>query len=328
MKFSRYLWFLGVFLIIMSCVKDDLSDCPPVNPVDPGLPGETSDWYLHFRTIPAKYTFRNVVESLDLYIYDRDEHDLVEVIDYSYEDLAGNDFSIHLGGMDCIIKDSYRFVVVMNATEHYEVVPGQTIQEYELSIVQDAEKGDFIDFKLNDVFSGYLDAVAQTKTIRRDTVDLVKLINHVTVTVEFENYSLPPGYELSASITGSNGHYNYEFDSKQKALKPYMPYMERFLELDYIFEYDITTAKLTIDDDMMLNVEERNQQDDFFRDLHLSLTGELAKIKDDNGNYLYNTNEKLMQEDEFFFYFLLDKDFKILELTINDWILVRQEEDL
>lgn len=318
MKREKYIYILFTFLLLsQACVHEDRSDCPPGILIEDDFLRT-----LHFKTIPDKYNFEALVETVTLYVYDDDEDRLqrtYRVIDLN--EFLTTDFRVILSEWEDLPDDNYHMIGVMNMNDHYQILGEHRLDEYQTHILE------LEDEELNDVFIGYINLSAVTRAEYRDTMYLEKLVNRIHLSVEFLDNRLAAGYTLSSYLTGSNAEYDYLNNSLGHNQMTYVPY---FHDTDHqsLFYFDIATGKLVIGDDLSLVIEIYDANGELIQTILIPLTEEIANLTDNNGYYLYDTNEKLQAEDEFYLYIIFNDDFTIAEFRINDWFLVDPDIDV
>lgn len=65
------------------------------------------------------------------------------------------------------------------------------------------------------------------------------------------------------------------------------------------------------------------------QEVSFMLTEYISQLVDGDGYYLYSTDEDLeLQEDPFVVRILLDCDFAIAEITVNNWFVIKPGVDL
>lgn len=297
-----------------------MSDCVTDIPGG-GEETETDSRVLYFKTIPEKYQFEEIVESVRLYVYDDDENRYLKTFrDVTAEELLSSAYGVILSEWEELPdNNNYHIIGVLNLNEHYEISGHEALDSYETRIVRD-ENHEISD-DLNDIFIGYIRLDPITKTVYEDTIYLEKLTNRIYLTVEFFDFELPAGTELISYITGSNSEYNYLNNSLGYTTMTYKPHTYG-AEHESMFKFELTTGKLYLEDDLVLWIEMYDVLGRKVGEQSINLTDRIAETQDDNGNYLYNTNQKLQEEDEFYLYLLIDGNFEIIEFNVNDWYLV------
>lgn len=304
-------WGLLALVFIMgSCINDDLSDCP-VNK------------YLYFETLNSKYTFREVVEKVDLYMYDGDK--LVDTKTYSRTDIQATDYKIPL--YDYPNKSERWCIALVNQTENcYRTVNADQIQTLQTELI--ATEGDTVKNRISDLFHGAKGLYFEYPHTMTDTIYLKKNTNDINLFVSFDGYKLPSGSRLDAVLSGTNGQYDSDNNPVKITRYTYLPYNQNVNDGPYAFTAHFTTMRLWIGGDKEIRLDKESVSDtggpNARKMLHkLNVTEVLAQITGPNGDYLYDTNEKLEAEDVFNIFITLDGNFVILELKINDWFLIK-----
>lgn len=296
-------------LLMGSCINDDLSNC-------------TVERYLHFETLNKKYNFKDIVEKVDLYIYDGDE--LINTKTYSRTDIQATDYKIPLYGYPGKTKLHYIALVNQSETCYHTI---NTEQKKDLLTEILPAQGDSVKNRLSNIFHGakYIDFDYSTANTS-DTIYLKKNTNNINLFVSFDGYELPENNYLKSFISGSNGKYDYENTPITDTKYTYLPYNSKVNDKQYAYTSQFTTMRLWIGADTEIKLE----KEDFTGSpvitesvQKLNITEVLAKIVDSNKEYLYNTNEKLEKEDEYNIFITLDGSFVIMDLTINNWFVIK-----
>ncbi|MCD8042756.1 MAG: FimB/Mfa2 family fimbrial subunit [Tannerellaceae bacterium] len=308
----------GLILLTISCVKDDMSDCDTGGSSGGGII-ETNSRILSFETIPHKYKFETIAENLRLYLYDEDLF-LLNYYDITVQELAANDYKVTISDWKEVEDERlYHIMGVLNYTEHYEIAGEEHLERYETRIARDENNETEED--LNHIFVGYINIDPITKTVYEYKMLLEKLTNRIHLTVEFVDFELPDNSNLTAHIIGSNAEYNYLNHSLEYTSMIYHPCIYGPND-DSKFKFEITTGKLYMEDDLELLIELYNPNGIRIEHIDIPLTEKIAETQDDNGYYLYNTDEKLKEEDEYYLNIVIGANFQIIEFNINDWHLV------
>ncbi|MDL2230277.1 FimB/Mfa2 family fimbrial subunit, partial [Alistipes sp. OttesenSCG-928-L06] len=157
------------------------------------------------------------------------------------------------------------------------------------------------------------------------TANVTKHTNHINLKVRFEDYTPPAASRLNAYIEARNGEYHYVGHScRDNTYKTYVPHQQG-PTLDSPTDFRMTTLRLWHgeQEDIRLYVRETRSADpNQTRVVSLNLAEELAKVKNNVGEYLYNTNEKLEFHDEYDIILTLGPDFVVVGLTIANWSVI------
>ncbi|MDH6306321.1 hypothetical protein M2463_002989 [Parabacteroides sp. PH5-13] len=306
---SLFSSILILLLFLGSCINDDLSECP-------------SGRYLHFETLNGKYSFRDVVETVDLYIYKGNS--LVETKRYSRGEIQATGYKIYLN--DRPNGTELRYVALVNQAEDcYHTTGSETLEGMLTGLVSSETDS------LADLYHGTKDILFEHRSAGvADTIYLKKNTNKINLYVGFDGYELPQGSTLHSYIQGRNGQYDSENKPVENSRYTYHPYRWALGGEESRYDYDahFTTLRLWIGADTDLSIEKQNTAVSPLRATEaqllyrLNIVEELAKVVSSGGTYLYDTNEKLELEDEFDIILLLDGNFVVLELIINDWVVI------
>ncbi len=301
------------FLSFNACVKEDRSDCPPVD-----LPGEMEERLLYLRTVPEKYLFEDIVETLQLYLYEEKEDMLVALTrEFSADELRATGYAIEWHNWNDLDHYNYHIIGVLNTNEDYDFPNTSRLYDFETHIK--ATEEDIVSHEVKDLFIGYFNPNDRWPSAPHDTLYLEKLLNRIYITIEFDGFELREGTELKTRISGNNSKYDYLNGKLSTGFMNYHPYRDNSAETDRsVFTFDIITGKLYIEDDLELFVQLYDEKGELEEETSFMLVEYIARIEDAAGNYLYDTDQKLQQEDEFYIYIVINEDFQIIGITIND----------
>lgn len=316
-RINKHISLLSSLLMLLilsgSCINDDLSDCP-------------SGRYLHFETINTKYTFQDIVETVDLYIYDGNE--LADTKTYTRQDIQSMGYKVYLDERPS--GTQFHYVAIVNQTEdYYQTIDSENLETMFTELA--SSRGD----SLPDLFHGAKDILFEYRLHgTTDTIYLKKNTNKINLYVGFEGYELPEESTLNSYIQGKNGQYDSENKPVEKTRYTYQPYRWTMGTGEYDYDSHFTTMRLWIGSDTDITLEKHDSpvsplRSEQVQQLYkLNIVEELAKVVAGNGEYLYNTDEKLELEDEFDIILLLDGNFVVLELIINDWVVINNNVPL
>ncbi|MCC8143458.1 MAG: FimB/Mfa2 family fimbrial subunit [Tannerellaceae bacterium] len=176
---------------MFACIKEDLDHCPPTT-------GEQR--YILFETRNTKTTFKEALDKLDLYMYDKDDKLVEPVISYSRSELAASDYRAYLPDW---VETDYTIVAVLNDNESFEVEDTGSLHTFRTSIV--TENTNWLTTEITDIYLGNLQIpTVQTNTENLGTVYLSKLTNKFYITVRLSGFSLPATRSINVYIQGSN----------------------------------------------------------------------------------------------------------------------------
>lgn len=318
MRAFYYITLLLVgYVSFISCVKDNRDDCPPGV-----IPGETIERLLHLRTIPDKYLFEDIVESLQLFLYEEEDDMLIALTrEFSAEELKETNYTIEWHNWTDLDHYNYHIIGVLNSNDDYDFPNTGRLYDFETHINPTEE--DIVKHEVRDLFIGYFNPHDRVPEALHDTLYLEKLLNRIYITIEFDGFQLREGAELKTVISGNNSKYDYLNGKLTTGYMNYHPYRDNSQETDRsIFTFDIITGKLYINDDLKLSIQLYDENGESEEINSFMLVEYIAKLTDNNGNYLYNTDIKLQQEDEFYIYLIINEEYQIIDMTINDWYSV------
>jgi Protein of unknown function (DUF1812). len=297
-KIKHILAILAIALITASCIRDETEDC---------LEGK----YICFESIMKKYDYRDIVNNVDLFLYN-ESGKLVSHYSYLRQDLHGEDYMafvpMHPAG-------NYTAVAVINNSDDYVITGMDRIETFDVFLKTDT--GDTLKHKQADIYQG----LEQIEFIERknsivdyDTLNFWKNTNHFYVTINYSGYEIPEGATLTAYIQGNNGQTDYRNDCPAECLRVYEPHEET-----YPTYFVFTTHKLWTKMDLQLIVRVENSDGTGFEH-RISVAEALAT------NYLpdriYDTDEKIWQEDEYYLSLKIGKLFALISINSIDWSVV------
>lgn len=322
-QLAGILTFLILSIILTGCYKETYDDCP-------------SGRWIYFQSVMAKYNYSEIVESADLYLYDT-QGQLVHTYVYVLSEVKANGGKLLLPFQDT--GDYTLVAVINNSKDHYEVTGAEHTTSGRLSVLCDDNS--IVNRMTCDIYHAYKTIAFDRYSITReetDILDLYKNTNDFTIDIQYTGNSTPTGI-VDMNISAVNGTYGYDNKLSSDGMRYYKPYA--YLEEES--RYLIRTMRFQTDTDILLNLElwtddyeintppnTRNNSDEseILRSHHLNITEFLSEIKDSKGNYLYDTDEKLEQEDHFHIVITLKPNFDVAGITVNNWFAIRPEEEL
>lgn len=300
-----------VFLLALSsaatgCIKEDYSNCP-------------TGVYVTFDTSNPKHDYAARVQSVDLYFYDS-EGDLTRHYYYEKEQLRRSDRAAYVGGLPA---GEYRLLAIVNGG--FET---QTENVQKFSTIRSRIAGETVKNNLTDFFTAEKQVTVRSGAARNraERMTLDKHNNNIRLNVLYDGYAASPETMLEAFITENNGV--YEFRSG-KCVRPcpvrYLPWRINFSG-GLPSSFDIPTMHIWHDSeqkgecDVTVVLQESVSGAAAGRSILLNLTRELMKVRDaKTGELLYDTDEKLLFNDEYEITMTIGADFALTALTINDW---------
>lgn len=305
-KTNIFLWLLLLPLILGSCISEDLSNCP-------------TGRYIRFQPKNKKHNLREMENTLDLLLYGKDNK-LVERFHYTKEDFRPSDGAVFLPALD---EGTYTTLALFNHDpsfynvsddDSYDVVYSELI-ENELTTSQ------------TDLFVGIKPIIFEKSEeyISTVTMELGKQTNNVNLKVVFQDYIPPTDAKLSSHISGDNGKFHYfDYTCSLGYNITYHPLNNKESASGIETNFEFKTMGLCTDSDIKLIVEEEYPltRSSMKRSVSINLVEELKKVKDEQGEFLYDTNEKLEYNDEYDVTLTLGPNFVVLGLTIDDWAII------
>ncbi|MCD8193132.1 MAG: FimB/Mfa2 family fimbrial subunit [Tannerellaceae bacterium] len=299
---------------MLACIKEDLDNC---------LPTTGEQRYILFETKNTKTTFREAFNNLDLYIYDKEDKLVESPISYTRSELAASEYRAYLPDW---VEPDYTVVAVMNDNESFEVEDTGSLHTFKTSIITD--NSNWLNTQITDIYLGNLKIPAgPTKAIEAGTVYLSKLTNKFYITVRLNGFTLPATRAINVHIQGCNGKYNSSLEGIAEHLTVYMPHTDNQPK-ESVYEFLIDTLRLWFGDDLTLVIKLDEEGQETREVDRIGIVAFLAEVTDMNGNYLYDSDEKLDLEDEYYIEIVLDAELKISQIIVNGWFEVGQDIDL
>lgn len=307
-KYHIFIYF-SLFIFLNSCYKEDMSDC------------YDDDFNLSFSLIMNKYKFENIVDNLVLYQYD-DKGELLEEYEFSRKQLESDDFIVKL---PLPAKGIYTFVAIANINDTFHRVYSKDKRgDFLLRLIT---KEFSVTDKIDDIYQGYKQIIIddEEEVPRTENIELTKHTNNITVIVETTDSEPENNPEFSTTISGTNGVYNYRYQPLPSEIITYIPHESVFKRNSLSLTDQYRIMRIWIDDDMKLGIFNKDADGNKKEISSIMLTAAIADMKDMQGNLLYNTDEKLEQEDEFEIHVLLKPDgetYAVAEIWVNGWMIV------
>lgn len=326
MKKIEYILLLTAWLISFSgCVKEDLdlSDCPPV---DPGVE-EENERYLRFQVKNNSQGFANIVEYIQLFAYDENNGYIKDTL-LTRNQIQASDYRFNMTAWKNEGEEFHHMIGVMNLTDNYSIDNEHHKLEFRKSVV--TNRTDTVDVHLEDVYLGQIEFGTPVKSVTYDMLYLVKNTNDVHLEIEFmEGCQLPENSTITPYLRGSNGTYNAFNESvgENTLVYEHHTYLTNLLP---VLHYQFTTLKMYIGDDLEVLIKRYEDENaESVQEVSFMLTEYISQLVDGDGYYLYSTDEDLeLQEDPFVVRILLDCDFAIAEITVNNWFVIKPGVDL
>lgn len=314
MKTKSLIALFTVLVALTGCYKEDYSTCPDGR-------------YVFFESVTRKYDYAEVVESADLYLYNNAGR-LVNKYEYTLAQVKADGGRLLLPFQP---EGEYTLVAVVNGSkDHYDVSDADNTSSGKLSLKCNGESVvetmpcDIYHSCSTITFDRY--SVAKTET---DILDLFKNTNDFHVKVKFVNDAAPAG-ELQVYMCGNNGTYGYDNKLVEGSYRKYKTH--QYSPEDNL--YTMRTMRVHTNTDLMLHLElwpentTKADEAEPLRTQTIDIREYLMGVKDTAGNCLYDTDEKLEQEDRFNIVVTLRSNFEISGITINDWAVISPGEEL
>lgn len=290
-------------LLCAGCTREDYRNCP-------------SGQYICFEAMNPKHDYKELVQTVDLLFYDR-QGSLAAQYNYTRSELRDGDRAAFVPIME---PGEYTVVAMINHADCYSTTQKENYSTLNTQLVdqvlETAPEDFFTAIRNIDITGNYVDMKDQTMT-------LAKQNNHINLTVRLKDYALPAGGSIDSYITACNGQFHYStYSCPGHSHRTYRPEVLPVNDLAHGFR--ITTMRLWRGMDISLVVDEYRggTRAAAARSVTLDLVEELAKVKDDAGNFLYDTDDKLEYNDQYDIELTLGPDFVVVGLTINNWAII------
>lgn len=322
-QLAGILAFLTLPITLTCCYKETYDDCP-------------SGRWIYFQSVMPKYNYSEIVENANLYLYDA-QGQLINTYIYELSEVKANGGKLLLPFQD--MGDYTLVAVINNSKDHYEVTSPEDISSGRLSILCDDNS--IVDRMTCDIYHAYKTITFDRYSITREEIDVLNLYkntNDFTIEIQYTGNNAPTGV-VDMNISAVNGVYGYDNKLVSDCMRHYKPYS--YLEEES--RYLIRTMRFQTDTEILLNLQlwtddyeigippntrNNSNEPELLRSHCLNITEFLSGIKDSKGNYLYNTDEKLEQEDHFHIVITLKPNFDVSGITVNNWFAIRPEEEL
>ncbi|NDV56897.1 FimB/Mfa2 family fimbrial subunit [Bacteroides sp. 519] len=334
-KIIVYLLLLLPFL--GSCIGEGDLDC---DQSEFGSEQSLTLRFLHNINPDYSNTIRDVIDYIDLYLY-KESGEFYQTVHLTKDELEETNYT-YTTRLD---PGTYRLATWMNAGEAYNIEDHEEIGTARMRVICNGERE--LSENTPAVFYGYDDKLYDIDYENQDvvftiskhpvekTINFAKNTNHIEVVAKFDRV-LIEGTELDVRIVGPNGICNF-VNRYVDTCPDYLYYPHTTTtqqhDLDPLFGYryyyshitNFTTQRLWQGDELELVITYTNYSgypDELAR---FKLTDELIMQ-----NPLYNNNYQLERYDNYriVFYFDYDRAFTLTEITVNDWVLINQEQDL
>lgn len=298
-KIFRFLLLL-LLPLAAACTKEDYRNCPA------GL-------YITFEANNPKHVYPEKVQRVYLFFYDG-KGDLAAEFRYERDDLRATDRAAFVPQLP---TGTYRVVAVVNGGVFTRT---QDIEKYSTLHTMLVEEE--LNYKPVDFFTAEKEitvAVNTTSVIPTEKMMLAKHNNDIHLNIVYDGYVLPAGSDLDAFVCGNNRRFEYvSYACPTSSFVRYLAWSRRTNIANSLPDgFSFTTMRLWHGGDICLHLEEVPTRSG--RSIVLNIADELAKVRDDKGNPLYDTDDKLEYHDEYEITVRLGKDFVVLSITIDKW---------
>ena len=298
-KANIFFWLLLLSLSVISCISEDYDNCP-------------KGYYIRFYPQNQKHDLKQMINTVDLYLYGEDGS-LHKEIHRTKEELRPADGAVFI---PLLPAGEYKVLALINHDPScYEISSYQKFEEVHTSLPEE-----LIKTPPADLFVGIkpLEFKQNEKYAMTVPMKIAKQTNHINLKIVFQDYEQPADAILNSHIYGSNGKFEYSTYSCSNIYRKYIGHKKDSSQ-DTNAAFQLTTMRLWAGADINLVVEEEYPSLGETRSVKINLVEELMKVKDEKGELLYDTDEKLEFNDEYDITMTLDGNFVLLELTIDNW---------
>lgn len=303
-KLTTLFLFTSLLILLGSCINEDLNEC-------------ATGQYICFEFRNPKHKLPEVVKTVDLYFYNP-EGKLVGNYHYEQNQLREDDYAAYVPDMP---SGEYNVIAIANNIECY-----QTFGTEEYSQITTSLQDEIVTKRPIDLFSAEKKITIKriSSLVPTEIMYLSKHNNNIRVNVRFDKYTPSTGNTIDTYIAGSNGMFNYSTYSCDKSgYRKYIAYNTAGTILQQIpSQYDFTTMRLWTESDMTLYIEENPETRNSGKIIELDIEKELAKVSNENGELLYDTDEKLEYHDDYEITVTIGPTFLVVGLQINGWTII------
>lgn len=296
-----YILFFFLFLVSPGCIRDDNSDC-------------YEGGYLWFESINPKYSYEAMAKQVNLYLYD-DQRLFAEELVYTEDDLKSSAWRVYI---PTGYKGDFTIVALVNLSDYYVVSDRERLVTWKAGL----RSGDNdVSYKLPDIYMAMKKVSLDNLSGAEDenVLFLAKNTNHIYLLIESVGGRLQG--DIEPYIRGSNSLFNYENRLFGDRMVVYYPHMTEKRGNGTL--YFLSTMLLRVAGDVSLYLRETLSDGTASDRFLFNIPEKLAQVKDHNGVKLYDTDQKLALEDEFYFTLVLDEQLQVMTLKVNDWYVIR-----
>ncbi len=285
---------------LLSGCLDESYDCP-------------EGFRLQIETLNPDHPFEEIIRTLTLYFY-TEKGDKVHEMHFDEDEIPSLQGVI---GVTCLIYGNYRVAAIANESDYFKTTGENQLEQLTTSLVREGET------PLPHLHTG-MESFSFTRQNEGTVVSTVTLIKHTKhINLEVRQEGVGETTPIYGYITGVNSSYHYATHScPDNREVVYVPDSETTVP-DHI-RFRLTTLRLWKDAIIDLVVEkDRNNPE--AGSVTFNLPETLGKVVDNQGNLLYDTDEKLEYYDEYDILIRIDETFAVIGLTINGWQVIHGE---
>lgn len=302
---------------IVSCsIREDMDDCPvPV--------------CISFECINQDYLFPDIVHELELLFYDPAGR-LVYDLFYPKDSLLDRDWKVWLEDIE-VAPGKYTLLahVNYNSDEKFRDTGKQERMMLLTAVSTDEDNVVNYPMSLTDTYYGRYELDLEYDVVTRYyKVMLSKNTNYVNLNIVFEDESSAKRIRgFRSYVKGTNATYRWDNTSPETAPLVYYKCTESGYEWGKTrFTDKNKTMRIWHGSDLKIELEVWFEE--FFHTEAVDIADALRRYRDENGDHIYDTDDKLEHYDTFDFTVLLNGEYVIVGIYVRDWFFVPGGVDL
>lgn len=322
MKYKLYILLCAGLLLAGGCIKEEPENCGK---------------YVWFEVANPKYTFPADASSLWMLVYD-EEGNLADEHTWTRSELTAGGNKVFVPIPPAGDGQAYTLIALFNNAATYfstEELQSTLTAQTSLNTENDSIKSYFT----GNAFARKDNVFFNDTQHTRDTLLVSKNSNYIDLDLTIRDNYFPAGSQVVATLSGQNTVYdahNLSIDTRHHA---YLPYAiqesagNAATSHTYRSLIRLKTMRIWRHDGlkMYLWLKLANGQmlpltltlEDGTRSDAIEVTETIARVKNGNGEYIYDTYEKLEREDAFQLQLTLEGvGLAVVSITINDWMLI------
>lgn len=312
---SLLIILLACCLTLTGCFREKYLDCPEGR-------------YIYLRSATGNYNCEDIAERVDLYLYDS-EGNLVGTYSFDRDEIIARDYKLPIPFQPA---GEYTLVAQVNFSEDdYMLIGIDNLFGGQCGLVGGA-LGE-ITRKQADIYHGFGKIVfgegPDAFAYKTDIIDIYKNTKNIELEVSYHKSVDADTRRAEAVITGNNGVYKYDNSNAAECFRRYYPHTNGGHTFSFTTMHFYCNSDMTLTVDLYKRPSTRAGQEGTLLDSQeLNIAGYLAQVRDNTGAYLYDTDEKLALEDEFFIQVMFGDKHAMIGLWVNGWAVIKPSEIL